>query len=87
MKTLPIDEILPDLLKTVQVNSNTLLHAPPGAGKTTRVPLALLEIVPETAGRIVMLEPRRLAAVSAARWMSAQLGEAVGKTVGFVLTA
>ncbi len=83
MKQLPIDQILPRLLTTVAENPNVLLHAPPGAGKTTRVPLALLEIIPPQAGRVVMLEPRRLAAVSAARWMAACLGEEPGGTVGY----
>ncbi len=59
-----------------------VLQAPPGAGKTTRVPLALLEAGP-TAGRIVMLEPRRLAARAAAERMAASLGEAAGATVGY----
>ncbi len=80
---LPIDEILPKLLGTIRANPNTILHAPPGAGKTTRVPLALLDVIPPEAGRILMLEPRRLAAVSAARWMAAGLGEEVGRTVGY----
>jgi len=83
MKLLPIDEIIPELLNTVQTHSNILLHAPPGAGKTTRVPLTLLDIIPPEAGRILMLEPRRLAAVSAARWMSSCLEEEVGETVGY----
>lgn len=82
MKPLPIDQIIPHLLTAVSANPNVLLHAPPGAGKTTRVPLALLEIIPR-AGRILMLEPRRLAAVSAARWMAATLGEEPGGTVGY----
>jgi ATP-dependent helicase HrpB len=59
------------------------LHAPTGAGKTTRVPLALLDIVQPSAGRIVMLEPRRIAATSAARWMALTLGEEAGRTVGY----
>jgi len=80
---LPIDEILPVLLQSVQNNQSIILHAPPGAGKTTRVPLALLDIIPPDAGRIIMLEPRRIAAVSAARWMAACLGEEVGQTVGY----
>ena len=70
LPTLPIDEILPELLHSLRTNPNCILHAPPGAGKTTRVPLALLDIIPPAAGRIIMLEPRRLAAVSAARWMA-----------------
>jgi len=83
MSKLPIDEILPELLQAVCSNLNTILHAPPGAGKTTRVPLALLDVIPPEAGRIIMLEPRRLAAVSAARWMAGLLGEQVGQSVGY----
>ncbi len=85
MQTLPIDHILPELLHTMSVVPNVVLHAPPGAGKTTRVPLALLDIIPSSSGRIVMLEPRRLAAVSAARWMARTLGEDVGQTVGYAI--
>lgn len=81
--TLPIDGILPELLHTLRTHANCILHAPPGAGKTTRVPLALLDIIPPTAGRIIMLEPRRLAAVSAARWMARTRDEEVGQTVGY----
>ncbi len=80
---LPIDEILPELLQSLQSNSTCVLHAPPGAGKTTRVPLALLELIPAAAGKIIMLEPRRLATVSAARWMARSLGEDAGQTVGY----
>lgn len=80
---LPIDTILSELLRTVRTGSACLLHAPPGAGKTTRVPLALLDIIPPEHGRIIMLEPRRLAAVSAARWMARTLGEEPGGTVGY----
>jgi ATP-dependent helicase HrpB len=83
MIPLPIDDILPKLLNSFRNNSNLLLHAPPGAGKTTRVPLALLKMIPPEAGRIIMLEPRRLAAVSAARWMARTLGEEVGRTIGY----
>jgi ATP-dependent helicase HrpB len=83
MNPLPIDQILPHLLTTVSASPNVLLHAPPGAGKTTRVPLALLEIIPPEAGKILMLEPRRLAAVSASRWMAETLGEEPGGTVGY----
>ncbi len=83
MKTLPVDEVLPQLKKTVTTNPSVVLHAPPGAGKTTRVPLALLDIMPADKGRIIMLEPRRIAAASAARWMAGCLGEEVGETVGY----
>lgn len=60
-----------------------VLQAPPGAGKTTRVPLALMEQPWLGAGRIVMLEPRRLAARAAAQWMARTLGEPVGQRVGY----
>jgi ATP-dependent helicase HrpB len=83
LPTLPIDEILPELLRAIQNHPACILQAPPGAGKTTRVPLALLDIIPAAAGKIIMLEPRRLAAVSAARWMARSLGEEAGQTVGY----
>ena len=83
MTMLPIDDILPALLKTVLTYQNIILHAPPGAGKTTRVPLALIDVLPQEAGRIIILEPRRIAAVCAARWMSGSLGEEIGQTVGY----
>ena len=83
MIKLPIDDILPVLLESVHAHPNIILHAPPGAGKTTRVPLALLDTIPAESGRIIMLEPRRIAAVSAARWMARSLGEDVGQTVGY----
>lgn len=80
---LPIESVLPDLKKALQSGRNAVLVAEPGAGKTTRVPLALLD-EPWLEGRkIVMLEPRRLAARSAARYMAARLGETVGETVGY----
>jgi ATP-dependent helicase HrpB len=79
----PIDEILPALKTAVMENRSIVLQAPPGAGKTTRVPLAMLDIIPAGKGRLVMLEPRRIAAVAAARWMAHLLGEEVGRTVGY----
>ncbi|RQW82216.1 MAG: DEAD/DEAH box helicase, partial [Geobacter sp.] len=82
---LPIDPILPELLRTIAVSPNTVLQAPPGAGKTTRVPLALLDLPGITEGRIVMLEPRRLAAVNAASRMAFTLGEEAGQTVGYTM--
>jgi ATP-dependent helicase HrpB len=85
MIDLPITHILPELLATMQANPNTVLSAPPGAGKTTRVPLELLKIIPPEAGRIIMLEPRRIAAASAARYMAQSLGEPVGQTVGYTI--
>jgi ATP-dependent helicase HrpB len=80
---LPIDDILPDLKEALDSNNTALLQAPPGAGKTTRVPLALLDAPWRGDGRILMLEPRRLAARSAARFMARQLGEKPGQTVGY----
>jgi ATP-dependent helicase HrpB len=77
---LPIDDALDPLISAVKTAGRAVLMAPPGAGKTTRVPLALL---PEVTGRIVMLEPRRLAARSAAERMAETLGERAGETVGY----
>jgi ATP-dependent helicase HrpB len=83
LKDCPVDEILPDLKRALKAHHSAVLHAPPGAGKTTRVPLALLDIITSEKEKIVMLEPRRIAAVSAARWMAQLLGEDVGDTVGY----
>ncbi|MDU0458567.1 MAG: ATP-dependent helicase HrpB [Geobacteraceae bacterium] len=83
MNQLPIRNILPELVSAVRRHPNVLLCAPPGAGKTTCVPLELLKLFPVDAGRIIMLEPRRIAAVSAARWMARTLGEEAGQTVGY----
>jgi ATP-dependent helicase HrpB len=79
----PIDAALPELLAALESNATVLLTAPPGAGKTTRVPPALLDAAWLEGRRIVMLEPRRLAARSAARFMAREMGEAVGETVGY----
>src|SRR4051794_41052052 len=80
---LPIDEVLPALRHALRGHSSAVLQAPPGAGKTTRVPLALLDEPWLGGARIVMLEPRRLAARAAARFMARTLGEDVGETVGY----
>ncbi|MCM0613949.1 ATP-dependent helicase HrpB [Marinobacter sediminum] len=80
---LPIDHILPELKQTLEQTTTVLLQAPPGAGKTTRVPLALLDAAWRENRKILMLEPRRLAARSAARFMAKQLGERTGQTVGY----
>jgi len=80
---LPIEAALPELLATLRQNPCAVLVAPPGAGKTTRVPLALLGEDWLQGKRIVMLEPRRLAARAAAGYMAALLGEQVGQTVGY----
>ena len=81
--TLPIDSLLPDIGATLHAHTRLVLEAPPGAGKTTRVPLALLDAPWLSGRRIVMLEPRRVAARSAAQFMARQLGEDVGATVGY----
>lgn len=80
---LPIDEALPALRNALRARPVAVLEAPPGAGKTTRVPLALLEEPWLRGQRIVMLEPRRLAARAAAQFMARTLGESVGETVGY----
>ena len=83
MISLPIDEVLPALRLALAERHETVLEAPPGAGKTTRVPLALLN-EPWLAGqKILMLEPRRLAARAAAERLASELGEKVGETVGY----
>ncbi|UXJ51899.1 ATP-dependent helicase HrpB [Pseudomonas citronellolis] len=83
MNALPIDAILPSLRQALGERHEAVLEAPPGAGKTTRVPLALLD-EPWLAGQgILMLEPRRLAARAAAERLAAELGEKVGETVGY----
>jgi ATP-dependent helicase HrpB len=81
--TLPIDAVLPEILGALDRSPNAVLVAEPGAGKTTRVPLALLDAAWRGAGKILVLEPRRLAARAAAERMAATLGEAVGETVGY----
>ena len=83
MISLPIDEVLPALREALAARHEAVLEAPPGAGKTTRVPLALLD-EPWLAGQtILMLEPRRLAARAAAERLASELGEKVGETVGY----
>ncbi|MHA7875120.1 ATP-dependent helicase HrpB [Roseivivax sp.] len=79
---LPIEEALPALLDALGAHGRAVLQAPPGAGKTTRVPLALLE-AGLTSGTILVLEPRRLAARAAAERMAEMLGEPLGATVGY----
>src|SRR5260370_36054051 len=79
---LPIDSVIGDLRDALEGARRAILQAPPGAGKTTRVPPALLD-EPWLAGRrIIMLEPRRLATRAAARRRAAQRGEGVGETGG-----
>jgi ATP-dependent helicase HrpB len=80
---LPINEALPALLATLETLPIAVLVAPPGAGKTTSVPLALLDAPWRGDGKIIMLAPRRLAARSAAARMAGLLFEAVGQTIGY----
>ncbi|MBX8535500.1 ATP-dependent helicase HrpB [Pseudomonas cichorii] len=83
MISLPIDAVLPALRQALTSRHEAILEAPPGAGKTTRVPLAMLD-EPWLAGQtILMLEPRRLAARAAAERLASELGEKVGETVGY----
>jgi ATP-dependent helicase HrpB len=79
---LPIDAVLGDLAAALRARSSAVLVAPPGAGKTTRVPLALLDEPWTRGGKLIVLEPRRLAARGAANRMAQTLGERVGETVG-----
>ena len=79
---LPIDAALPGLTAALATGSSAVLVAPPGAGKTTRVPLVLADEPWARDKKILVLEPRRLAARAAAERMARQLGEAVGETVG-----
>ncbi|MDE1163766.1 MAG: ATP-dependent helicase HrpB [Acidobacteriaceae bacterium] len=78
--SLPIDAVLPELLRVLKQGPNVVLEAAPGAGKTTRVPRALLDAV---SGDVLVLEPRRIAARLAARRVAAELGEEAGETVGY----
>jgi ATP-dependent RNA helicase HrpB len=80
---LPIDEALPELTGALRARSAAVLVAPPGAGKTTRVPLVLAQEPWAKGKKLLVLEPRRLAARAAAARMAATLGEAVGATVGY----
>ncbi len=80
---LPIDAVLDELARTLTANNAAVLVAPPGAGKTTRVPLALLDAPWLNGKKIIMLEPRRIAARASAERMARTLGERAGETVGY----
>ncbi len=77
---MPVDTILPEIIDSLRRCPNLVIEAPPGAGKTTRVPPALLEIV---SGEVIVLEPRRIAARMAARRVAWEAGEQVGQTIGY----
>lgn len=79
----PVDEVLPALGEALRQSGCAILEAPPGAGKSTRVPLDLLASGFADSGRILMLEPRRVAARAVATFMASQLGEPVGRSVGY----
>ncbi len=85
MSDLPIEPLLPEIAATLKAKQRLILGAPPGAGKTTRVPLALaglIESFEPLPGKIIMLEPRRIAARMAAQRMAQTLGEPLGKRIG-----
>ncbi len=83
LASLPIDEVLPELLAALGAAGNAVLHAPPGAGKTTRVPPALAAAGLAGAGQVVVLEPRRVAARAAARRIADEQGWTLGREVGW----
>jgi ATP-dependent helicase HrpB len=83
MQSLPIDPLLPDIIERLRQSPNIVLEAPPGAGKTTRVPPALLDAGIAGAGEVLALEPRRLAARMAARRVAEERGESLGETIGY----
>src|SRR5207237_7377523 len=80
---LPIDAMLDELARTLHAATAAVLVAPPGAGKTTRVPLALVDEPWAKNKKIIVLEPRRIAARASAERMARTLGERVGETVGY----
>ena len=82
MSALPIHAVLPELLAALRAGPRALLIAPPGAGKTTAVPPALLA-EPWCTGDVLLLVPRRLAARAAAEFIARQMGEQPGETVGY----
>ncbi len=85
MKNLPIHQVIPKIINTLQTDNRLVLQAPPGAGKTTAVPLALLNEPWLQERQIIMLEPRRLATRNAAARMAELLGEKVGEHVGYII--
>src|ERR671939_69382 len=83
MTTLPIDALLAEIVASLRAAPNLVIEAPPGAGKTTRVPPALLDAGLASNGEVWVLEPRRLAARLSARRVSEERGERLGETVGY----
>ena len=80
---LPVADILPQLMVLLRQHNKVILSAPPGAGKSTYLPLYLLQHADFSGKKLLMLEPRRLAAKSIAAYLAAQLAEPVGQTVGY----
>src|SRR5262245_42701140 len=80
---LPIDALLPEIVAALCRGPNVVVRAPTGAGKTTRVPPALFDAGLASSGRILLLEPRRLAARAAARWMATERNQRLGDLVGY----
>ncbi len=83
MQSLPIDSLIPQIKSSLQTNPNLIIEATPGAGKTTRVPPALLDPQVSAGGEVWVLEPRRIAARLSARRVAEEMGERLGETVGF----
>src|SRR5918998_949619 len=83
MQPLPIDTLLPEIVASLGRGPNLVVEAPPGAGKTTRVPPALLDAGVAGEGEVWVLEPRRLAARLSARRVAEERGESLGETVGY----
>src|SRR5262245_66564387 len=83
MQSLPIDTLLPEIVARLRQSPNIVLEAPPGAGKTTRVPPALLDAKIAGDGEVWALEPRRLAARMAGRRVAEERGEKLGETIGY----
>jgi ATP-dependent helicase HrpB len=83
VEPLPIDEALPSLIAALRASPNVVLEAPPGAGKTTRVPGALFDAGLSEGRDVIVLEPRRLAARLAARRVAEERGESLGETIGY----
>src|SRR5215470_19841262 len=83
MQSLPIDPLLPEIIARLRQSPNLVLEAPPGAGKTTRVPPALLDAKITGDSEVLVLEPRRLAARMAARRVAEERGERLGESIGY----
>jgi ATP-dependent helicase HrpB len=82
---LPIDAVLPRIRESLAAQPSLVLSASPGSGKTTRVPPAMLDWLPKDAGQIWVLEPRRIAARAAARFVASERGQRVGEEIGFIV--